>query len=237
MAHCCKVRYSLRLNIMQQEPTIPHLGPPTPSPSENDGSVVYTSSSNKSSWQGVLSTILLLALAPLIAWGLITFVFQSYEVDGPSMETTLQNQDRLIVLKTDRTWARITNKHYIPERGEVIVFVKSDVREFGTPQERQLIKRVIGIPGDRVVVNEGAITVFNKEHPEGYNPDTGTEYSKSIYTTSGSVDLVVPEGELFVAGDNRSNSLDSRSFGTIRSDDVVGRLIFRLFPINKAKSF
>jgi signal peptidase I len=197
---------------------------------------VFTSSRNEG-WKSILSTVLLLALAPLIAWTMISFVFQSYEVDGPSMEQTLQNKDRLIVLKVPKTLARIENKDYIPHRHDIIVFSRSDLREFGTNQERQLIKRVIGLPGERVVVRDGSITIFNAEHPEGFNPDADQEYAKNILTTSGAIDLVVPDGQVFVCGDNRSNSLDSRSFGTVKSEDIVGRLVFRLFPVNKAESF
>jgi signal peptidase I len=192
----------------------------------------------KGGWKSVLTTLLLLALAPLIAWALISFVFQSYEVDGPSMERTLSDKDRLIVVKTDRTWSRLTGRPYIPPRGEIIVFIKSDVREFGTTQERQLIKRVIGLPGERVVIDDGIITVYNAQHPDGFNPDAGTDYEKNVQAeTNGDIDLMVGENEVFVIGDNRSNSLDSRSFGTIDSEDIVGRLMFRLFPVNKAEKF
>src|SRR5882762_2580960 len=65
--------------------------------------------------KSILSTIAILIIAPLIALTLTAFVFQSYEVDGPSMETTLQNHDRLIVVKVPRTFARITHHSYIPK--------------------------------------------------------------------------------------------------------------------------
>ncbi len=169
---------------------------------------------------------------------LTAFVFQSYEVDGPSMETTLQNRDRLIVWKVPRTLARITNRAYIPHRDDVIVFVKHGLYEAGSEQEKQLIKRVIGLPGDRVVVQDGHIKVYNSEHPDGYNPDLDHDFSQNISSiTTGNVDMVVPEGQVFVCGDNRTNSLDSRSFGTISSKDIVGKLTIRIFPINNFKSF
>lgn len=212
---------------MQQEPTIP----------ENTEDQVIVSRPNNEGWRSVASTVLILALAPLIAWLMITFVFQSYEVDGPSMEETLQDKDRLIVLKTGKTLSRITNDDYIPKRGEVIIFVKHGLLELGSVQDKQLIKRVIGLPGDRVVVSDGKLIVYNSEHPNGFNPDEGKEYAKSISFTNGNVDITVPEGEVFVAGDNRGNSLDSRSFGTVPSSDIIGKLVFRLFPINKAESF
>lgn len=216
---------------MQQEPTITQPAP------ENTSNEIIASGPKNEGWRSIASTVLILALAPFIAWLMITFVFQSYEVDGPSMEQTLQDKDRLIVLKTGKTLSKITDSDYIPKRGEVIIFVKHGLLELGSAQDKQLIKRVIGLPGDRVVVSDGKITVYNKESPRGFNPDEGKEYAKSISFTNGNVDITVPEGEIFVAGDNRGNSLDSRTFGTVSHEDIIGKLVFRLFPINKAESF
>ena len=182
--------------------------------------------------KSVISTILILIAAPLIAIVLTTLVFQSYEVDGPSMETTLQHQDRLIVMKTGKTWASIFNNDYIPKRGEIIVFGRE------TEGGRQLIKRVIGLPGERVVVKNGSITVYNDEFPEGFNPDQNTSYRNNVDpTTTGEVDIVVPDGEVFVSGDNRSNSLDSRVFGTVPSRDIVGVLAVRIYPFSKFETY
>jgi signal peptidase I len=185
-----------------------------------------------------LSTIFILVGAVVVALLLTTFVFQSYEVDGPSMETTLQNRDRLIVLKVPRTISRITNQDYIPKRGDIIVFVKHDLEQFGDIREdKQLIKRVIGLPGDRVVVRDGSVTVYNNENPAGFNPDLNTLYSKGIETTPTDTDTIVGKDEVFVLGDNRLNSLDSRSFGPVKTEDIVGKLALRVFPLNQAKTF
>jgi signal peptidase I len=186
--------------------------------------------------KGVISTIILLALAPAIALLLTAFVFQSYEVDGPSMQTTLQNRDRLIVVKVPRTIARITHHAYIPPRGEIIIFNHPDSSGLGEA-EKQLIKRVIALPGERVVVKDGQLTVYNQEHPEGFSPDKTMDYGKVITETIGDVDLTVPPGEVFVCGDNRSNSLDSRYFGTVPAGNIVGRLGLRVYPFNKAERF
>lgn len=191
----------------------------------------------KEGWKSVISTVLILIAAPLVALVLITFVFQSYEVDGPSMETTLQNHDRLIVDKLPRTLARVTGHAYIPHHGDIIIFIKRGLFELNGSEEKQLIKRVIGLPGDHVIVNDGKITIYNTEHPNGYNADLGTNYQKTVSLTPGNVDIVVGKDEVFVCGDNRTNSLDSRYFGTIPTSDIVGKLSFRIFPINKAGSF
>ena len=189
-------------------------------------------------WRDIASTVAILIAAPLVALLLTAFIFQSYEVDGPSMETTLQNQDRLIVWKVPRTISRITKHAYIPHRDDVVIFVKHDLFESGGTQEKQLIKRVIGLPGDRVVVADGHITLYNAQNPDGYNPDLDHDFSENIAPlTTGNVDLVVPEGQVFVCGDNRTNSLDSRAFGPISTNDIVGKLTIRIFPVSHFKSF
>lgn len=221
---------------MQQTPTIPQ-PPPQYTPYVPPEPPTEESPQRGEGLRGIVSTVAILVAAPLIALALTAFVFQSYEVDGPSMETTLQNRDRLIVLKIEQTLGRITNKLHVPERGTIIVFAQNGVVEYGSQQEKQLIKRVIGLPGERVVIEDGKVKIFNAEHPEGYNPDTSGEYPKYTGFTSGRVDLTVPPGEVFVLGDNRSNSLDSRNFGTVAAEDIVGRLAFRIMPLSKAEAY
>jgi signal peptidase I len=152
------------------------------------------------------------------------------------METTLQNKDLLIVSKVPKTLSRITRSDYIPSRYTIIIFSRDESGGLGT-QTRQLVKRVIAVPGERVTVMDGKVTVYNAQNPDGFNPDEGQEYSKSIKTTPGNVDITVQEGQVFALGDNRTNSLDSRFFGPVDSEDIVGRLGVRIFPLNKAQSF
>lgn len=186
----------------------------------------------------VLSTVAILIAAPIVAILLTTFVFQSYEVDGPSMETTLQNRDRLIVMKLPRTIARVTGNDYIPKRGDVVVFVERGFDDFSDGEkDKQLIKRVIALPGERIVIKDGIVTVYNKQNPSGFQPDLLSPYGKVIETTTTDTDEVVPEGKVFVMGDNRQNSLDSRAFGPVASEDLVGKLVLRIFPLSGAKLF
>jgi signal peptidase I len=187
--------------------------------------------------KSVLSTVLLLAIAPLIAFGITAFALQSYQVDGESMETTLQNNDRLIVDKIPRTLARITKHQYVPHRGDIIIFNQANLPDTSFGETKQLIKRVIGLPGERVVVKDGKITVYNKESPQGFNPDTTDGYKITAPTTTGDVDVTLQDDQIFVCGDNRPNSEDSRYFGPVNTNDVVGKLVLRLLPINKAKKF
>lgn len=188
--------------------------------------------------KSIVSTLGILIAAPIVALLLTAFVFQSYEVDGPSMETTLENHDRLLVLKLPRTVSKIMHNDYIPNRGDIIIFNTNAVQDgTGDGGEKQLIKRVIGLPGDRVVVKDGHITIYNKEHPSGYDPDKAGEWGEVITTTTGNVDVIVNQGEVFVCGDNRTNSLDSRVLGSVPAKDIVGKLIFRIYPLGDAQVF
>jgi len=196
--------------------------------------------SNGSRIGSVLSTIGILLLAPIIAILLTAFIFQSYQVDGPSMQNTLHNNDRLIVWKAARTWARITGHPYFPNRGDVIIFSESGLANYGDSQDtKQLVKRVIGLPGDHVVIKDSVITVYNKEHPNGFQPDNTLPYGENgaIPPTDNNEDITLKKDELFVCGDNRSDSLDSRIFGPIKTDQVIGKLVVRIFPLNQVKKF
>lgn len=222
---------------MQQSSTIPQGQPYNPLPPIPDPEEPEIKTSERDGWRGALSTILIIIAAPIIAVLLTAFVFQSYEVDGPSMESTLQHKDRLIVWKVSRTWARVTDRPYIPNRGDVVIFVKYNLSEPGQSQDKQLIKRVIGLPGEHIIIKDEVVTIKNKEHPNGFNPDINSEWSANAGRTAGNIDVVIPEGELFLMGDNRPNSLDSRSFGTVPANDVIGKLAARMLPISKVKAF
>jgi len=185
----------------------------------------------------MLSPLAMILTAFLVAFLIISFVFRSYQVDGPSMQNTLMNADKLIIWKVPRTWAKVTGHPYIPDRGDIIVFTESGLSQYGQDDTKQLIKRVIGLPGDRVVVSNGQYTVYNKAHPNGFDPDKTLPYGKNIPVTSGDVDVTLGPNQLFVSGDNRPDSLDSRAFGPINADQVIGKLVVRVFPIGQAKSF
>jgi signal peptidase I len=205
---------------------------PAPPPSQYPADPRFE---RRSPVRSVLSTIGLFASAFLIAILLNTFVIQSYQVDGQSMQNTLQNDDRLIVNKVPRTISRVTGRQYVPGRGEIIIFNQDGLPGF--VGEKQLIKRVIGLPGERVVVSNGQITIYNPQHPEGFNPDKAGIYHIDAATTVGSVDLKLQKDELFVSGDNRGNSEDSRYFGPIKTNQIVAKLVLRILPLNQAQRF
>lgn len=190
----------------------------------------------KSAKRELLSILGVLILAPIIAIILTFFVFQSYVVDGPSMERTLYNNDRLIVWKAPKTWSSIFGSDYIPDRYSIIIFQSNGTGGVGNSQ-KQLIKRVIGLPGDRIVIKDGVVAIFNEENPDGFFPDRVGPEANVIGNTTGNIEYTVKEGEVYVLGDNRDNSLDSRSFGAIASEDIIGNLSVRIFPFDSIKKF
>lgn len=190
-----------------------------------------------------------------------TFIYRSYNVVGGSMENTLHGDDRVIVNRAAVSWAHFTGQEYVPERGQIIVFLNEDeekVAEYkaagvknpmtcnvpSNVNDQYIIKRVIAFPGERVTVKDGEMKIYpDAESSEGIVYDAEWRVSENDGPkeyTSGEVDIVVPEGELFVSGDNRegSNSWDSRNgLGTIPYCRIVGPVILRLFPLDKIRTF
>jgi signal peptidase I len=173
----------------------------------------------------------------LIAVGAVyvvrTFFIQPFLVDGSSMVPTFENGDYVLV---DEFTYRIRP----PERGEVVVF--HDPQDWST----YFIKRVIGLPGETVKISNNAVTVFNKQYPDGLALDEtylppgtpvsavacdGGDMSGTIctYTLSSSTYLVF--------GDNRAESYDSRSWGPLPAKNIVGLVRVRLWPVNEITAF
>ena len=182
--------------------------------------------------------LLVFLIAVLIGTVLInTYVFRSFNVEGPSMEPTMYTGDRFIVNRLPVTWAQLQNKQYIPERGQIIVF-KNPQYTVGSPDE-YIVKRVIALPGERVVLNDGTYTVYNAQYPEGFNPDAAN-HGEPGSPTSGTVDVIVPEDTLFVSGDHRQGnySFDSRNgLGTVPLYDVIGPVSMRILPVTAVRTF
>lgn len=187
--------------------------------------------------KNIVFTIILFILAPLFAIFMIVFVFQSYVVDGSSMEPTLQNGDRVFILKLPETLANFRGDKWMPDRNEIIVFKKP------SNESTQLIKRVIGLPGERVVIKNSIITVYNADNPSGFDPAEGTDYGDEVALYDPeevSLDVTVGDGQLFVLGDNRTpgGSLDSHSgLGLVPVENIVGRLWIRYFPLSSFDTY
>ncbi len=152
-------------------------------------------------------------LVVIVVAALISVMIKPIIVKGSSMYPTLQNDDYLLVSKQAYTLGE-------PERGDIVVFPHIE----GDGEKVLYIKRVIGAPGDHIEIEDGNVYVNGVQQKE--------EYIHGNYT-DGDVDFVVPEDELYVLGDNRGNSADSRFFGTIGTEEVVGTAFVRLYPLNK----
>jgi signal peptidase I len=172
-----------------------------------------------------------------------SFVFKSYNVLGSSMENTLHSGDRVIVNRLPVTWAHLWNKDYVPERGQIIVFTNPKY-QIGN-KNQYIIKRVIAFAGERVRVKDGILTVWTNPEDEStaFHPDEETYKSDTDGPkkyTSGEIDKIVPEGEVFVSGDNREgdNSYDSRNgLGTVPFYDIIGPAGIKIYPLNQMRFF
>lgn len=151
-----------------------------------------------------------------ISFAVRTFLVEPFEVSGVSMQPNFHDGDYLFV-------DHLTYGLRDPKRGEVTVFHFP-----GGEWNHFLIKRIIGLPGERVAVRRGQIVIYNDESPGGFL--LREEYLKGAMTTGGDIDVALGDGEYFVLGDNRGQSYDSRSWGTLRKDEIVGMARFRIWP-------
>lgn len=207
--------------LVEQQPVAP---PPPPPHKRTVGSVIQAIFSF---W--LVSWVILPVVLVLI---LHNYVFSAYHVVGTSMLPTLQDANYLIISKVDRTQALLTHKDYIPGRGQIVVF------HYPKQPDLDFVKRVVGLPGDRVVIQNCQVRVYNNQNPNGLNPDS-THSIDGTCTESDSVETIVPPGNIFVLGDNRTpgGSSDSREWGLLPSSDIVGNAVLRLYPFNEIKIF
>lgn len=146
------------------------------------------------------------------------FLIQPFIVNGASMEPNFRDHEYLMV-------DQISYRFHNPQRGDVVIFrYPKDPRKF-------FIKRVIGLPGEEVMARNKEIIIYNDEHPKGIILEE--KYVREAVESNGTVKIIAGEEEYVVLGDNRSESLDSRIFGPIHRKNIIGRAIFRGWPINK----
>ena len=185
-----------------------------------------------------LQVLLSIIGAVILAFLLNLFVFQSYYVDGESMSPTLHTNDRLVISKVERSWSLMKRETYIPVRGQIVV-IDGSISPSTAARAPHLIKRVVGIPGDTLKFRNGSVTLYNAQYPEG--TDLNSLFGLSLDATFVNQDqtVIVPDNSVFVMGDNRKEggSYDSRAFGPVPTDLIVGRLWMRILPLNHERVF
>ena len=161
--------------------------------------------------------VLIIALA--IVLPIRYYVAQPFLVRGASMEPNYEDRDYLII-------DELTYQFREPERGEIVVFhYPKDPRQF-------FIKRVIGLPGERVVVQGGKVKIFNTANPDGFLLDE-SYLDPPNHPTEPDMTVILERDHYFVLGDNRNFSSDSRVWGPLDRDLIVGRAIFRAWPLER----
>jgi len=166
-----------------------------------------------------ISKIVIIALVIVVP--IRYFIFQPFFVKGQSMEPNFHNGDYLIV-------EEISYRFRDPQRGEVIVF-KNPENPF-----QKYIKRIIGLPGERVEIKESKVIIFNQEDSQILDE---SEYLSPDIFTSGEIEMILTEDEYFVLGDNRYASADSRRWGPLPREDIVGRVFLRAWPLDALAKF
>ena len=165
----------------------------------------------------ILEWIKTISISLVIAIG-ATFIVQPTIVRGQSMYPTLENKDYLFINK-------LAYKNEDPKRGDIIVF-KTELIDIKSNKKKDLVKRVIALPGEHIVIKNSEVYINGELLDE--------IYLKDIYT-SGDIDMIVPENHVFTMGDNRPDSLDSRNYeiGTVSINDIVGKVSMRVYPFDK----
>jgi len=172
------------------------------------------------SWRAILEIVQALALAVVISVVLNLFVVQVTEVRQRSMELTLEQNDRVLVSKLDYRFGT-------PQRGDIVVFNPP------TDSTIPYVKRVIAVGGDAIDLRDGKVYVNGKliEYAATRGQPTTPQAATIRFP------FTVPEGAIFVLGDNRQSSSDSRTFGSVPVGNIIGKVILRFWPFDRLVFF
>lgn len=212
----------------------------------------FTEPNENNKFKGAMEWVICILIAIVIVMLIKTFVGFPTVVSGASMDSTLKDRQRLWVSKIGIEF----NKY--PERGDIITFeapsttyvtkaeldLNNPVAEYKDEakgiysklvasinifHETSYIKRVIGLPGDHIEIKNEGVYLNGERLDEDYlDPGTVTDSAEGFFT-----DITVPDGYIYVLGDNREVSGDSRRFGCIPIDRIEGKAVFRFWPLNK----
>jgi signal peptidase I len=168
-------------------------------------------------------TLKIIIISLIIIFPVRYYLIQPFYVKGQSMEPNFHDNEYLIINE-------IGYRFNSPERGDIIVF------KYPKNPSEFYIKRIIGLPGERIKIADGEVTITNAENPNGM------VLNESLYLapgteTSGKLETTLAANEFFVLGDNRASSKDSRYFGAVSKEFIVGRTWIRGWPFNRIKIF
>ncbi|MBP3798303.1 MAG: signal peptidase I [Ruminococcus sp.] len=175
--------------------------------------------------------------AMMIVMLLFIFVFRQVRVNGPSMESTLLDGDRVIMF----------HGKYTPHHGDIVIVDSEACADKSAGEKSKIIiKRVIGVEGDTILIDYNTNEVFvndeliSNENIKDYDDQDNVDilmdspyFDPSYAVDDGVYAYVVPEGNIFVMGDNRNNSKDSRTIGFVETDTIWGHPVFRVYPFDK----
>lgn len=178
---------------------------------------------NKSSSKSkVLEYLISIIAAFVIAFAFRQYVFARADVDGQSMQSTLHNKDVIFVEKLS-----LFSHNF--KRGQIVIFNSHNYAE------DIYVKRVIGIEGDEIELKDGKVFLNGSELKENYL-DPGTETNPGAFLQENQK-YKVEKGQVFVLGDNRGNSVDSRTIGPVNIKDIKGHVVVRVYPFSKIRTF
>ncbi|HEV2529433.1 MAG TPA: signal peptidase I [Thermomicrobiales bacterium] len=217
---------------------------PAPAAAETVATSEHTKTARQKSGVRVFREIAETILLAVLLYFAVRAVVMPYEVDGASMEPNLTNHERVLVNRVaywdfdlngvlnwipgvDRSGEWVWTPFGDLSRGDVIVL------EPPVAHDQPYIKRVIGLPGDEITFDEGYVYVNGVQLDEQYIDGPITECSTRDINGANPCDLTVPADSVYVLGDNRDNSADSRVFGTVRIDDINGKAFFSNWPMDR----
>lgn len=187
----------------------------------------------------ILEIIKIVVLAFIIIVPVRVFLFQPFFVQGASMEPNFADGQYLIINEFGFKETNINfasrdilqvNSFRDIKRQKVVVF------RYPLDPNKFFIKRAIGLPGEKIQIKDGQVSIFNEANPDGFVLDE-KEYLPSGTKTVGDLTLTLEKNEYFVLGDNRSFSSDSRSWGPVPQADIMGEVAVRAWPLNKASLY
>lgn len=164
----------------------------------------------------------LVLIVIILAAAIRYFLISPYQVDGNSMVPTLADKDYLLVEKVNFVFKQ-------PARGDIIVF------RYPLNPKVNYVKRIIGLPGEKVLIKAGKISIVNSQYPSGIELQEGyisTDVTTSVMGDLGEKSWKINTNEYFVLGDNRAHSDDSRSWGIVPKENILGKVWLEVYPTN-----